>query len=218
MAKIPGREQARRVSAGARARTADALDRSLDRIFDEPFEVPDAETATRLLTGDQRPPTSALGRYLEGQAMVRIAAQVAKAAGRSRTASGGREGRRGAGNDRRRHRCRRGGECSRDHRRWGGDEHGDIRRGRGARGRGGRHRHQDQPDGQTWRDRPARSRVVSRVPRPNGARAPREVDAASARDRGVHRSTPVGRLSLLGLTGWGGGRRPMDPGCCIHPE
>jgi hypothetical protein len=87
MAKLPGRERARQISAGARARTGDALDRVLDWIFAEPFEVPDADTAIRLLTGDQRPPMSALGRYLEGQAMVRIAAQVAKATSRSRAAS-----------------------------------------------------------------------------------------------------------------------------------
>jgi len=81
-----GRERAQRLTAAARARGADGLERSLDRIFDEPFNVPDAETAERLLSGTEAPPMSAIGRYLEGQALVKIAAQVAKLAGRSRAA------------------------------------------------------------------------------------------------------------------------------------
>ena len=85
----PGRaaSQARRPDRdAARTRGADGLERSLDRIFDEPFDVPDAATALRLLSGAEPPPMSALGRYLEGQALVRIAAQVTKLAGRSRAA------------------------------------------------------------------------------------------------------------------------------------
>lgn len=82
-----GRARTRQLAAAARARGADGLERSLDRIFDEPFDVPDSATALRLLSGAEPPPMSALGRYLEGQALVRIAAQVAKVAGRSRAAS-----------------------------------------------------------------------------------------------------------------------------------
>ncbi len=81
-----GQEQARRLGANARNRGVDGLEWALDRIFDEPFDVPDAATARRLLSGAQRPPASAIGRYLEGQALVRITAQVAKVAGRSRAA------------------------------------------------------------------------------------------------------------------------------------
>ena len=84
MASIP--QHARRLSAAARTGTGDALDRALDRIFDEPFDVPDAETATRLLLGAPRPTASAAVRFLEGQALVRIAGQVVKLAGRSRAA------------------------------------------------------------------------------------------------------------------------------------
>ena len=62
------------------SRGSDGLERSLDRIFDEPFDVPDAATAIRLLSGAEPPPMNALGRYLEGQALVRIAAQVTKIA------------------------------------------------------------------------------------------------------------------------------------------
>ena len=40
MARLPGRGRAQQISAGARARTGDALDRVLDWIFAEPFEVP----------------------------------------------------------------------------------------------------------------------------------------------------------------------------------
>ena len=82
-----GRERAQRLTAAARARGADGLERSLDRIFAEPFDVPDAAIAVRLLSGAEPPPMSALGRYLEGQALVRIGAQVAKLASRSRAAS-----------------------------------------------------------------------------------------------------------------------------------
>jgi hypothetical protein len=82
-----GQEQAQRLTAAARARGADGLERSLDRIFDEPFDVPDAATAIRLLSGTEAPPMGVVGRYLEGQALVKIAAQVVKVAGRSKAAS-----------------------------------------------------------------------------------------------------------------------------------
>jgi hypothetical protein len=62
------------------------VDRALDRVFAEPFDVPDAETARRLLSGAEPPPTGVLGRYLEGQALVKIAGQVTKLAGRSKAA------------------------------------------------------------------------------------------------------------------------------------
>ena len=81
-----GQARARKLGAGARSRGVDGLEWSLDRIFDEPFDVPDAKTALRLLSGEARPPTGALARYLEGQALVRITAQVAKVASRSRAA------------------------------------------------------------------------------------------------------------------------------------
>jgi len=79
-----GADRARQAGAAARARGADGLDRALDRVFDEPFDVPDAETAVRMLSGTEAPPMGMLGRYLEGQALVRIAAQVTKLAARSR--------------------------------------------------------------------------------------------------------------------------------------
>jgi hypothetical protein len=63
------------------------VDRALDRVFAEPFEVPDAATATRLLTERARPPASAAVRFLEGQALVRIGGQVARLAARSKAAS-----------------------------------------------------------------------------------------------------------------------------------
>jgi hypothetical protein len=81
-----GQEQARRVRDAAWQRSATGLAWSLDRIFDEPFDVPDAETARRMLSGAQRPPMNAFGRYIEGQALVRIGAQVAKVASRSKAA------------------------------------------------------------------------------------------------------------------------------------
>ena len=81
-----GRARAQRVTDAARARGASGLERTLDRIFDEPFDVPDAATAVRLLSGAEPPPMNALGRYLEGQVLVRIAAQVTKLAARSRAA------------------------------------------------------------------------------------------------------------------------------------
>jgi hypothetical protein len=81
-----GQERAQRLTASARARGADGLERSLDRVFDEPFDVPDAVTAIRLLSGVDPVPMSAVGRYLEGQALVRIGSQVAKVAGRSKAA------------------------------------------------------------------------------------------------------------------------------------
>jgi hypothetical protein len=84
MVRIPQRAQA--LTGAARARTADALDRALDRVFSEPFDVPDAETAVRLLTEAPRPQASAAVRFLEGQALVRIAAQLARLAGRSKAA------------------------------------------------------------------------------------------------------------------------------------
>jgi hypothetical protein len=80
------RDRARRAGSATRARGAEGLERTLDRIFDEPFDVPDAATATRLLSGAEQPPRGILGRYLEGQALVRIAARVTKLAGRSRAA------------------------------------------------------------------------------------------------------------------------------------
>jgi hypothetical protein len=81
-----GAERARQATAAARARGADGLERALDRIFDEPFDVPDADTAVRLLSGTQAAPMGIVGRYLEGQALVRIASQVTKLAARSRAA------------------------------------------------------------------------------------------------------------------------------------
>jgi hypothetical protein len=62
------------------------VERALDRVFAEPFDVPDAETARRLLSGAEPPPTGVFGRFLEGQALVRIAGQVTKLAGRSKAA------------------------------------------------------------------------------------------------------------------------------------
>ncbi len=79
-------DRARRVGASVRSRSAESLERALDRVFAEPFDVPDAETARRLLSGAEAPPTGVLGRFLEGQALVRIAGQVTKLAARSRTA------------------------------------------------------------------------------------------------------------------------------------
>jgi hypothetical protein len=81
-----GVERARQATAAARARGVDGLEWSLDRIFDEPFDVPDADTAVRLLSGTQAPPMGIMGRYLEGQALVRIGSQVTKLAARSRAA------------------------------------------------------------------------------------------------------------------------------------
>jgi hypothetical protein len=63
------------------------VDRALDRIFAEPFDVPDAETAARLLSDTARPPAGAAVRFLEGQALVRIAGQVTKLVVRSRAAT-----------------------------------------------------------------------------------------------------------------------------------
>jgi hypothetical protein len=85
MVKIP--KSAQQLSAAARNRTGYALERALDRVFDEPFDVPDAETATQLLTGPARPSASALLRFIEGQALVKIGAQVARLASRSKAAS-----------------------------------------------------------------------------------------------------------------------------------
>lgn len=82
-----GAERARQASVAARARGAGGLERALDRVFDEPFDVPDKETAVGLLSGTQDPPMGILGRYLEGQALVRIASQVTKLATRSRAAA-----------------------------------------------------------------------------------------------------------------------------------
>ena len=78
--------RARDLGASMRARSAESVDRALDRVFDEPFDVPDAESANRMLSGAEPPPTGVLGRYLEGQALVKIAAQVTKLAGRSKAA------------------------------------------------------------------------------------------------------------------------------------
>jgi hypothetical protein len=84
MAKIPQRAQD--LAAAARARSGDTVERALDRVFLEPFDVPDADTALRLLTDARRPQPSAALRFLEGQALVRIAGQVAKLAAKSKAA------------------------------------------------------------------------------------------------------------------------------------
>lgn len=84
MVKIPQRAQA--LSDAARARGGDALERALDRLFLEPFEVPDAETALRLLTEAPRPQSSAALRFLEGQALIRVAGQLGRLAARSKAA------------------------------------------------------------------------------------------------------------------------------------
>jgi hypothetical protein len=78
--------RARDLGASVRSRSAEGVDRALDRVFAEPFDVPDAETARRLLSGAEPPPTGVLGRFLEGQALVKIAGQVTKLAGRSKAA------------------------------------------------------------------------------------------------------------------------------------
>jgi hypothetical protein len=78
--------RARNIGASVRARSAESLERALDRVFAEPFDVPDVETARRLLSGAEPPPTGVFGRYLEGQALVKIAGQVTKLAGRSKAA------------------------------------------------------------------------------------------------------------------------------------
>lgn len=81
-----GADRARQATAAAKARGADGLERTLDRLFDEPFDVPDTETAIRLLSGAEAAPMGIVGRYLEGQALVRIGSQVTKLAARSRAA------------------------------------------------------------------------------------------------------------------------------------
>jgi len=80
------RQRVARLAGATRARGAEEIERSLDRIFDEPFVVPNAAAAIRLLSSTESPPMGALGRYLEGQALVRIAARVTKLAARSRAA------------------------------------------------------------------------------------------------------------------------------------
>ena len=85
-----GQAQARKWRPPARNRGVDGLEWSLDRIFDEPFDVPDAEAACSDCSRvTKRPPANALGRYLEGQALVRITAEIAKVASRSKAARGG---------------------------------------------------------------------------------------------------------------------------------
>jgi hypothetical protein len=75
-------------------RAAESVNRVLDGIFDEPFDVPDAATAQRMILSDAAPQASATARFLEQQAMTRLtpwitrAIQAAKVAG-SATSAGG---------------------------------------------------------------------------------------------------------------------------------
>ncbi len=53
-------------------RVAESVNRLLDGVFDEPFDVPDAQTAQHMIVSVAAPPASTAARRLEQQAMTRL--------------------------------------------------------------------------------------------------------------------------------------------------
>lgn len=53
-------------------RAGESVNKVLNGIFDEPFDVPDAATAQRMILSDSAPQASATARFLEQQAMTRL--------------------------------------------------------------------------------------------------------------------------------------------------
>ena len=87
-------QQAFEASGIAQFPASDKINRVLESTFDEPFDVPDAATARRMILSDAAPQAPATARFLEQQAMTRLtpwlarSVQAAKAA-RSGAAAGG---------------------------------------------------------------------------------------------------------------------------------
>lgn len=87
-------QQAYEASGAARFQAADKINRVLESTFDEPFDVPDAATARRMILVDAARPSTRTAKFLEQQAVTRLtpwiarSVQAAKAA-RSGSAAGG---------------------------------------------------------------------------------------------------------------------------------
>jgi hypothetical protein len=65
-------------SSVAGFRAAESVNKVLNGIFDEPFDVPDAETAQRMILSDAAPQASATAKFLEQQAMTRLTPWIAR--------------------------------------------------------------------------------------------------------------------------------------------
>jgi hypothetical protein len=62
-------------------RAADAVDRALDGIFDEPYAVPDADTARQLIAESSTKRSSVVWSVIEGLALYRLTKWVARFSG-----------------------------------------------------------------------------------------------------------------------------------------
>jgi hypothetical protein len=87
-------QRAYEASGVARFQAGDKINRVLERTFDEPFDVPDAATARRMILSGAVPQATMTSRFLEQQAMTRLtpwiarSVQAAKVARSGATASG----------------------------------------------------------------------------------------------------------------------------------
>jgi hypothetical protein len=75
-------------------RASESVNKVLSGIFDEPFDVPDAATAQRMILSDVAPQASTTARFLEQQASTRLTPWIARSmqaakAARSGAATGG---------------------------------------------------------------------------------------------------------------------------------
>jgi len=86
--------QAYEASGATRFQAAEKINRLLESTFDEPFDVPDAATARRMILSDAAPQATATARFLEQQAMTRLTPWIARSVqaanvARSGAAAGG---------------------------------------------------------------------------------------------------------------------------------
>lgn len=69
---------AQRAATAARLRAATAVERALDRVFDEPYRVPDANAARQILTVRDKASTSLVSNVLQGQAALRLTRAISR--------------------------------------------------------------------------------------------------------------------------------------------
>lgn len=82
-------QQAYQASGVARFQVGDKINRVLESTFDEPFDVPDAATARRMILTDAVPQATTTARFLEQQATTRLTPWIARSVQAAKVARSG---------------------------------------------------------------------------------------------------------------------------------
>jgi len=82
-------QQAFEASGATRFPASDRINRVLESTFDEPFDVPDAATARRMILAGAAPQATATARFLETQATTRLTPWIARSVQAAKAARSG---------------------------------------------------------------------------------------------------------------------------------